>query len=99
MNGLFLNGVKMAAGTYSAGTHPAFITGGGTVTVVELHPTAPTILNPTRSLDGVDINVSWSGCGMFQQSTDLITWIDIPGATAPYSVPIVGPKKFFRVRY
>lgn len=97
INGLYLNGVKMGAGTYGAASNPAFFQGGGTVTVVQVHPSVPTILIPSRS--GIDFMIEWSGCGMFQQSTDLVNWTNILGAVAPYSVPISGPKKFFRVRY
>jgi hypothetical protein len=44
------------------------------------------------------VTLQWFGTGVLQESTNLGTWSDLPGATTPYSTPAVSAKKFYRVR-
>jgi hypothetical protein len=61
--------------------------------------TAPPPLGPKVALAGSNVNITWSGCGVLQQSSDLKTWADIsPAPTSPYSPPASG-MKFYRLRY
>jgi hypothetical protein len=60
---------------------------------------APAPLGPKIALAGSNVNITWSGCGVLQQSGDLKTWADIsPAPTSPYSPPASGTK-FYRLRY
>jgi hypothetical protein len=61
--------------------------------------TGPPPLGPTITLVGGTLNITWSGCGVLQQSSDLKTWADIsPAPTSPYQVSPSGIK-FYRLRY
>jgi hypothetical protein len=62
---------------------------------------APAPLGPTVVLVGANVVISWTGCGVLQQSSDLVTWADIsPTAVSPYSVPPpLAAKKFYQLRY
>jgi Immunoglobulin domain/Bacterial Ig domain/Immunoglobulin I-set domain len=44
------------------------------------------------------LSISWSGGGVLQQSSDLVTWADLFGATSPYSTPVTAAKMFYRAR-
>jgi hypothetical protein len=60
---------------------------------------APPPLGPNIALAGSNVNITWSGSGVLQQSGDLKTWADIsPAPTSPYSPPASGTK-FYRLRY
>jgi fibronectin-binding autotransporter adhesin len=97
VNALYINGVKQAAGgPYSASTHPGFITGSGEVTVVEVNPDETPVLS--ISTGATTATVIWTGFGMLQESTDLVTWTDLPNASTPYTAPLAGPKRFYRLR-
>ena len=53
----------------------------------------------TASVSGGSITIQWSGGGVLQQSSDLVTWSDLPAATSPYTAQVsASPKKFYRVR-
>lgn len=97
VNSLFLNGSKLPPGIYDAASHPAFITGGGSITVAEVHPAiVPAQLTITRS--GGSSTATWNGCGLLQVSTDLTAWTDLPDAVSPHVSPDSGPRKFWRLR-
>ena len=62
---------------------------------------APPSLGPNIQYVGSNLQISWTGCGVLQQSSDLVTWADItPTASNPYSPPTpLAAKKFYRLRY
>ena len=96
VNGLFINGVKQPAGEYSAITHPDFITGDGTITVAQVHPTYPSALTITRA--GNNPVLSWTGVGLLQASTDLDTWTGLP-SVSPYVVNSAAlPRVYYRIK-
>ncbi len=97
VNSLWINGVRQPAGTYSAGNQAGFITGGGSITVVQVHEPVITAATVARVTGGVE--VSWTGCGVLQSSADLATWTDLPGIASPYFAPDTATRKFFRVKY
>ena len=45
-----------------------------------------------------DLTATWTGFGILQQSTDLTSWTDVPGASSPHVEPVGAGKKFFRLR-
>ena len=48
---------------------------------------------------GTNAVVRWTGVGVLQSAeTVLGPWTDVPGATSPYSVELVAPSGFFRLR-
>ena len=96
VNSLFINGVKQPAGDYDANSHPDFITGPGTLSVVELHPPVTVELSVTRSAG--NLTVTWTGCGLLQESSDLTNWTDLPGVSSPYTTPATAARKYFRVQ-
>ena len=51
----------------------------------------------TYTWNGTDLVLTWSGGTL--QSSDNVTggWAPVSGATSPYTVPIAGAQKFFRV--
>lgn len=60
---------------------------------------APAPLGPQIALAGSNANITWSGCGVLQESGDLKVWADIsPAPTSPYPIPASGTK-YFRLRY
>ena len=97
INGLFINGVRQPAGVYSAVTHPDFITGDGTLTIAQVHPTYPAVLGVTGSANSVLLG--WTGVGVLQSSPDLDTWTNLPGASSPFAAATVpGQKMYYRVK-
>jgi autotransporter-associated beta strand protein len=97
INGLFINGVRQPAGVYSAVTHPDFITGDGTLTIAQVHPTYPAVLGVTGSASSVLLG--WTGVGVLQSSPDLETWTNLPGASSPFAaVTVSGQKMYYRVK-
>jgi autotransporter-associated beta strand protein len=97
VNSLFINGSQLPAGTYDATSHPAFITGSGTITVVQVHPpTVPALITITRA--GGSSTITWNGCGLLQSSTDLTNWTDLSDAVSPHVSPDSGLRKFWRLR-
>ena len=70
---------------------------------------SPSLGEPTTmSLrDGVIISLglspgnlllNWSSGGVLQQSTNLLLWIDVPGAVSPFRVIPIQPNMFYRIR-
>ncbi len=103
---LYLNGVKQPLGVYDATTSPAFIIGGGSLTVTgAADPSQPSLSFATS---GGDLILSWPGCFTFKlqvQTNSLSTgitgtWFDYPGGCcSPVTVPIDHSKGtvFFRL--
>jgi len=61
---------------------------------------APPSLGPTIQLVSGVVTISWTGCGILQQSSDLTNWADItPTATSPYTPSPLATQKFYRLRY
>ena len=97
VNSLYIDGFKQPAGTYSAAELPSYIEGSGSVTIVEVHPPSVAEISITR--DNTSVTVLWTGgCGVLQESTNLTTWTDLPGATSPYVTPSTAQRKYFRIR-
>ena len=97
VNSLYINGFKQPAGTYSAADLPSYIEGSGSVTIVEVHPPSVAEISITRT--STSVTVLWTGgCGVLQESTNLTTWTDLPGATSPYVTPTTAQRKYFRIR-
>ena len=61
--------------------------------------TPPPSAGPTIQLEAGNVIVSWTGCGVLQQSSDLVAWADVVGAASPYSTPATAAMKFYRLRY
>jgi hypothetical protein len=54
-------------------------------------------LRLTRSLSGLQI--SWTGCGVLQWTSNLVHWADVPGVLAsPYDVGSAVDTRFYRLR-
>ena len=97
VNSLYIDGFKQPAGTCSAAELRSYIEGSGSVTIVEVHPPSVAEISITR--DNTSITVLWTGgCGVLQESTNLTTWMDLPGATSPYVTPSTAQRKYFRIR-
>jgi autotransporter-associated beta strand protein len=97
VNGLYLNGVKQAAGVYDAGSSPGLITGTGSITVTAGNPTFVPRLSAT-TVNGSPVIV-WVGVGMLQESSDMIHWSDLPGVSSPFTPSPLAAQKFYRVQY
>jgi hypothetical protein len=97
VNGLYLNGVKQAAGVYDAGSSPGLITGTGSITVTAGNPTFVPRLSATTA-NGSPVIV-WVGVGMLQESSDMIHWSDLPGVSSPFTPSPLAAQKFYRVQY
>jgi hypothetical protein len=54
-----------------------------------------TITNVSK--EGGDLKIEWTGPGTLQQSIDLSTWLNITGATSPYTFPTTPNRQFFRL--
>jgi hypothetical protein len=67
---------------------------------IDITQEAVVVLRPTltATLSSGNVIITWLGGGVLQESTNLSTWSDLPGATTPYSTPAVSAKKFYRVR-
>jgi hypothetical protein len=63
---------------------------------VEVNPDETPVLS--ISTGATTATVIWTGFGMLQESTDLVTWTDLPNASTPYTAPLAGPKRFYRLR-
>lgn len=50
------------------------------------------------SLSSGQLSLQWFGSGTLQESTNLSTWTDLPGATSPYSTAPTVARKFYRLR-
>lgn len=97
-----LTGSFTATGTKSASsTTPDYrLTGGFWSLVLVQTPGAP-LLRATASGSG-QIDLSWSPADsgwILQESTTLApdSWTEVPGGTSPLSLPISGPRKFYRL--
>jgi hypothetical protein len=44
------------------------------------------------------LSLQWLGGGFLQESSDLVTWTDLPNAASPYTVAPTAAKMFYRVR-
>jgi hypothetical protein len=62
-----------------------------TVTMVPSRPVISVGFSPGN------LSLSWSAGGVLQESTDLKTWTDVPGATSPFPVIPLRPNVFYRV--
>jgi len=63
--------------------------------------TAPPPVGPSvQQVSAGSVKITWTGCGVLQQSSDLLAWADIsPTATSPYSPSPLAAQKFYRLRY
>ena len=85
----YIDGARQPDGiVYSASTHPSLISGPGSIY------SSPV----TIERSGPNVVVSWSNSGTLQQSSDLTTWTDLPGAVSPLSEPASAQRKFYRLR-
>lgn len=58
---------------------------------------ATAIVPPSLSLQpGDEHHIVFTG--VLQDSTDLLSWLDVPGATSPFVMPLAGPRRFYRAR-
>jgi hypothetical protein len=64
-----------------------------TITSVRVSP-----LRLSLSASGQNAMLSWVGTDDLQQSFDLKTWSDVSGSTTPYSLPLGGTSRFFRLK-
>jgi hypothetical protein len=62
-----------------------------TLAVAALRPVLSVGFSPAN------LSFSWSAGGVLQQSTDLINWTDVPGATSPFPVIPIGSNMFYRI--
>ena len=46
---------------------------------------------------GKELKLEWSDGGTLQESGDLKTWLNLPSVSSPYTPPLTGPGKFYRV--
>jgi hypothetical protein len=57
-------------------------------------------LGPTVQLVNGNVTITWAGNGVLQESSDMVTWDDLPSATSGYSPPTpLAEKKFYRLKF
>jgi hypothetical protein len=64
--------------------------------MLTVRPTGGAVV--TATLNGGTLVLTWPGGGILQQSTNLITWVDVVGASSPYTVSPTAARMFYRVR-
>ena len=87
--GFSINGVSLPAGTIvSATTHPNAISGPGSIAISGISIAAG---NGT-------VTVTWAGSGTLEESTDLQSWTEVPGAVSPLTRAASEARRYFRLR-
>jgi autotransporter-associated beta strand protein len=87
--GFSINGRSQPAGTIcSAATHPDAISGPGSIVIAGISVT---------TANG-SVTITWGGDGTLQESTDLQSWTDLPGAFSPLTQPATPGRRYFRLR-
>lgn len=90
----------LTAGTVSivAEPHPSGLTGPVSISGFQL--VAPVVSLTITTVDGVPV-LSWDGDWVLQTRSSVTggAWVDVPGATSPYPVPMpLAQQAFFRLR-
>ena len=76
-----------------------FANGGLKAYRVGVAPDKSTTFTVAASVSGGQLNITWTEPGVvLQESTNLITWTDLPAATSPYRPPTTRPFVFYRLK-
>jgi autotransporter-associated beta strand protein len=108
--GLQTNGVALPSGTYTAANLPGYISGAGSIQVLNAIPTTP--INVEAAFANGKLNLSWPsnyrGWVLQTQTNSLSVglgqnWFDVPGSSTETSTSITvdpaAPAVFYRLRY
>jgi hypothetical protein len=70
----------------------------GSLSVTNLTTSLPPPPVLSAILSGQTLTIQWTGGGTLQQSTNLVNWADVSGATSPYTPSRTEQAQFYRVQ-